>query len=392
MYTRNLAAAALLALLTAPLCELACLGNAALAQELPPPRRRPGSQPPPGATPTPGPAPRGEVRSDSPAAGRDEGPGELLVICDLDCALAIDGVPGKSYAANKPTTLELDPGEHLLVFTNEASGCAFETIAEANPRAKKALKVELAPTCSTSFDAVMAQLWMAQQDFTLAGRYVEGLSSKDFRSSTPADTGSLYATHQTLKSQFAKLAALAPADPARQRIAEEMARISASADKYVELLTEAIGEAKADDKGIIAKIFRRKDESSRALQATLEWSFDTWNVLRASPSFAAALPAGHRIALGLASGGGPPFDLGVDYYNFQPNLVVFVRAGGLADRAGMKGGDRLLTADGRSIGSVSDLQQLAISGVRRTVLVRVDRRGKQETLQLAVPGGSGAGT
>jgi hypothetical protein len=391
MRTRNLAAALLLALLAAPLPEVALLAGVALAQELPPPRRRPGSQPPPGATPTPGPAPRGEARDDRPSEGRDEGPGELLVICDMDCALAIDGVPGKGYAANKPTTLELDPGEHLLVFTNEASGCAFETIAEANARAKKALKVELAPTCSTSFDQVMAQLWMAQQDFTLAGRYVEGLSSKDFRSSTPADTGSLYATHQTLKSQFAKLAALAPADPSRQRIGEEMARISASADKYVELLTEAIAEAKADDKGIIAKIFRRKEESSRALQATLEWSFDTWNVLRASPSFAAALPAGHRIALGLASGG-QPFDLGVDYYNFQPNQVVFVRAGGIADRAGMKGGDRLLTADGRAIGSVSELQQLATSGVRRTVLVRVDRRGKQETLQLAVPGGSGAGT
>lgn len=372
------------------LCQLA---TAALAQELPPPRRRPGTQPPPGATPTPGPAAErpSEPRAERPAEGRDEGPGELLVICDMACDLAIDGVPGKSYAASKPTTLELDAGEHLLVFTNEQSGCAFETIAEANPRAKKALKVDLLPTCSTQFDQVMAQLWMAQQDFTLAGRYVEGLSSKDFRSSTPADTGSLYATHQTFKSQFAKLASLAPSDPARKRIAEEMARISASADKYVELLTEAITEAKADDKGIIAKIFRRKEESSRALQATLEWSFDTWSVLRGSPHFAAGLPPGHRIALGLAQGA-QAFDLGIDYYNFQPNLVVMVRSGGIADRAGMKGGDRLLTADGRSIGSISDLQQLATSGVRRTMLVRVDRRGKQETLQLAVPGGSGAGT
>jgi hypothetical protein len=386
MRTRSLVTRGLLATLL--LCQLT--SAVASAQELPPPRRRPGNTPPPGATPPPStrpaePAPR--ERDNRPA--EPTGPGELLILCDIDCHVAINGEPGNSYAARKPQTLELDAGEHALSFTNEAQGCAFEVIAEANPRAKKVLKVDLLPTCSSLFDETMAQLWMAQQDFTLAGRYVEGLSSKDFRSSTPADTGSLYATHQTLKSQFAKLAALTPADPARKRIAEEMARVSASADKYVELLTEAITEAKEDDRGLIGKIFRRKDQSSTALSSTLEWSFDTWSALQRSPSFAAALPLGHRVALNLAQG--QVFDLGVDYYNFQPNLLVIVRQGGAADRAGMKNGDRLITADGRNVGSIWDLQELATSGERRTMLVRVDRRGKQETLMLAVPGGR-AGT
>jgi len=236
----------------------------------------------------------------------------------------------------------------------------------------------------------MAQLWMAQQDFTLAGRWVESVPAKQFRSATPVDTATLYASNQTLQQQFGKIAALAPADPARQRIAEEMKRVSEAATKYVEVLTQAITQAKSGkEQGWLGKLLHRnKDEGNKGLEATLEWSFETRSTLKASAAFAAALPVGRRVELGIGSGA--TFDLGIDFYNFQPDVLVIVHRDGRAAQAGLKEGDRLVAADGRNVSGVGDLEAIALSGPRRTVLVRVNRGGKQETVPLPVPGG-GAG-
>jgi len=235
---------------------------------------------------------------------------------------------------------------------------------------------------------VMAQLWLAQQDFTLAGRWVESIPAKEFRSASPVDTAKLYASHQTMQQQLDTLKTLVPADPARQRIGEEMKRIGENANKYVEVLTQSITDAKSgkEKKGLLG-MFRHKDSSAtKGLDTTLEWSFETWSTLKASPSFAAALPPTRRVELGIQQG--MVYDLGVDYYNFQPDTVVFVRKGGVGAQAGFKEGDRVLGADGRAINSIWQLQDLATSGIRRMVVVRVDRGGKQETVRLTVPGGT----
>jgi membrane-associated protease RseP (regulator of RpoE activity) len=362
---------------------LVLLASAALAQHLPPPVARP--------TPTPKPTPRAPSGPAAPSGGESrpsetKEPPTALLICDLPCDITIDGEPAGSYPAGKPQKLKLQPGQHLMRAANAADACSKEQIVEGKP-GQTVLKVDLRATCTTEFDRTMAQLWMAQQDFTLAGSVVERVPAKQFRSATPVDTASLFASHQTLQQQFDKIAALTPADPSRQRIAEEMKRVAENANKYVEVLTQAITEAKSgkEKSGWLGKLLHRKEEASKGLNTTLEWSFDTWSTLKGSPTFAAALPAIRRAELGL--GGAPPFDLGIDYYNYQPDVIVFVRKGGRASQAGMKDGDRLVSADGRPVRSLLELGEAAASGASRTMLVRVARGGKEETLRLAVPGG-----
>ncbi len=366
--------------LAALLPALLLVGAGALAQELPPPVQRP--------VPTPKPAPHGGGGTGGGEGRAAEGPepSTALLLCDLPCEVTIDGESIGSFAGGRPEKIKLQPGQHLMRTSNTSEGCLKEQIVEGKG-GQTVLKVDLKPTCTTEFDRTMAQLWMAQEDFTLAGRWVESVPAKQFRSATPVDTAKLFASHQTLQQQFGKIAALAPADPTRQRIAEEMKRVAENADKYVEVLTQAITQAKSGkEQGWLGKLLHHnKDEGSKGLNATLEWSFETWATLKASPTFAAALPASRRIELGIARGA--TFDLGVEYYNFQPDVVVFVRKDGPGAKAGFKEGDRLLAADGRNVTAFWEVQELALSGQRRTMLVHVDRGGKQETVMLPVPGG-----
>src|SRR4029079_15430439 len=228
--------------------------------------------------------------------------------------------------------------------------------------------------------------WLAQQDFTLAGRWVESVPAKQFRSATPVDTAKLYASHQTMQQQLDTLKTFTPSDPARQRIAEEMKRIGENANKYVEVLTQSITDAKGgkDKKGLFS-MFRHKDSAAKGLDTTLEGPLEAWSTLKGSPAFAAALPGPRRVELGMQQG--TVFDLGVDYYNFQPDTIVMVRKGGLADQAKLKEGDRLVGAEGRQINSIWQLQEIATSGPRRMVMVRVARGGQEQTVPLTVPRG-----
>ena len=351
-----------------------------LAQPLPPPEEKPVVRPKPKPADTGGAvAPRSEGRE-------EKGPSTALLMCDVACDITIDGMVLGSYPANVPNKIKLEPGEHLMRATNASEGCQKEQVV-AGKGGQTVLQVTLKPTCASEFDKTMAQLWLAQQDFTLAGRWVESVPAKQFRSATPVDTAKLYASHQTMQQQLDALKTFTPADAPRQRIAEEMKRIGENANKYVEVLTQSITDAKGgkDKKGLFS-MFRHKDSAAKGLDTTLEWSFETWSTLKTSPAFAAALPSPRRVELGIQQG--TVFDLGVDYYNFQPDTIVFVRKGSVGDQAGFKEGDRLLGADGRSVNTIWQLQDIATSGQKRMMMVRVGRAGAEQLLHLAVPGGS----
>lgn len=311
----------------------------------------------------------------------------LLVLCDLECAMEVDGAPVQTIVANTPSRIELSAGQHFVRAVNAGRGCQWEEVVEARVGQQLVLKVELVPTCRDEVDAVMAQVWLAQEDFTLAGRYIESIPQRDWREASSIDTASLFAAHQTLRAQLAKLAELRPADSSRQRVQEEMVRVAENADRYLELLTKSIQSAR-DDKGWLGKMFS-KGEDSGALQSTLEWSFETWQVLRVSEAFSAALPNARRSQLGLALE--PYFDLGVDYYNFRPSLIALVRAGGRAAKAGFKDGDRIEAVDGQPVAAVWEIQQAAVTGPPRSLMVRLERKGSVQTIVLPVPGSAGGG-
>lgn len=73
--------------------------------------------------------------------------------------------------------------------------------------------------------------------------------------------------------------------------------------------------------------------------------------------------------------------LGYGRYTLPP-VIDSVTAGSVAERAGLQGGDRIVSVDGYDVRGFEDFQRLVATAPERTVTIVFERDGRDETIQL----------
>lgn len=327
----------------------------------------------------------------APATAPTVSMADLLLTCDVPCLVWIDEnqvarIDESQIKNGLPSRISATAGQHLLLVRGIAGeGPLQEPIDIKPPQTAKV--ISLRGTSSVNFDRAMAELWLASCDLKFAGIYVESLPAKVFSKSHETDFTILFVSHRTFRTRAAAVSKLRPSDPSRQRMSDEMEELLKSADHFVEELQKAIEEGR-EEKGFLSRIFSRGG-SAVALDDALEWSSDFWQVLAASQEFISALPERRRDQVqGRGRCEGAPGRLGVEVFNERPATLALVRAGGMAHRAGLKLGDEILKADGRTITEIEQLEQMLAQRPGRPIELTVQNASTGTPRRVALSGKS----
>jgi hypothetical protein len=362
--------------------SIALVSCAAAAQELPPPDTRTKPKPRPKTEEKKPPAP---AASGTAAAAPAAAAPVLLLTSDLPCSLTLNGEPLATLPAKDIRRVTVAPGQHLLVATSSDGRLRWQKVVDAKP-GQQVVQIELATAgavfSTDDFDRAMAGVWLGTSDVKTAGAYATSILSRAWGFHSHSLSTALHTAHQYLKRQVEELARMAPSDPARKRMSEDVQRIAQDADKYIELMTKSVADAqKANSwQGEPSNLFAQ----ARALEPGIAFPADALTTLKASKAFVDELPPDRRAELGLP-GDPRDFNLGARYYQSTPALLAVVPKGSLADKLGFKAGDRLVTIDGSPQVSVWNLKLAMRARAGRKLAVLVEREGKQETKELSVP-------
>ncbi len=349
------------------------------AQELPPPDTRAKAKPR-AKTETP----RGTGGGAAGGASQSAAP-ILLLSTDLPCTLTLNGEPLATLRAKEIRRVAVAVGQHLLAATSSDGRLRWQKIVDAKP-GQQVVQIELATAGSVfsveEFDKAMAGVWLGISDLKVAGEYCSSILTRAWGFHNQSLSTALHTAHEYLKRQVEEISKMSPSDPDRKRMREDVQRVAADADKYIELMTKSVADAqKANSwQGEPSNMFAQ----ARALEPGITFPAPALAVLRESRAFVAALAPDRRPQLGLPKDQ-RDFEFGARYYQSTPTLIAVVVKNGLADKAGFKAGDRLISVDGQPIASVWELKLAMSARQGKKMRVLFEREGKQEERQLSVP-------
>jgi len=367
-------------LLWALLLAFGLAGAAATAQELPPPDVKAKPKPRPKPPEKPAEKGGGGAAASQPQAA----PPVLLLSAEFSCSLSVDGESTGGVRAKELRRVNVTPGQHLLACVSDGGKMRWQkTIdAKAGQQVVEIKMSEVTLASGEDFDKAMARVWLGMSDLKVAGDYVSSVVVRSWGFHDPGLSTALHTAHEYLKQQIEDLKRLAPSDPARKKMAEDCVRISGIADKYVDLMTKAITEAQKANSwmGSPNDMFSQ----ARALVPSIAFPPDALAALKQSGPFREELPVEKRPELGLP-GDSRDFHLGVSSYQGSPNVLAVVVKGGLADKMGLKSGDRLVSVNGQNVASVWELKLAMRANAGKTVRVLFEREGKQQDKEMRVP-------
>jgi hypothetical protein len=342
--------------------------------------------PPPPVTrkKTPTPTPRGGAKPQGQAAAPAANRATLLINSDLNCTVTIDGEAKHRVPANKPTKVEVSAGEHLLVALSD-DGRQLQQVVKAQGGGNTVVPLELLklarPIDPKEFDRHAAALYTSISDLKVMGAFIDGLWKRSFFFHDRGITAAFHTANQVLTRNLEEFQKYPPPDPARRKISDELARLAPDGQKYVELITQAITAAQSAN-SVIGEPTNQFGQA-QAILATLNVPNDCKQTMRESAEFTAALHPDARRRLGLAPDS-RDVRLGVDYAQSVPQMFAVIDKGGPADSMGFKPGDRVISADGRPLGSIWDLKLALRQSGRASVVY--ERNGKQEKKDVRAGG------
>jgi hypothetical protein len=240
----------------------------------------------------------------------------------------------------------------------------------------------VAATNPEEFDRAAARVWGALDGLLVAGQHVGKQLNKSFGFHDKTLTTTIYTAQQQLKRQMDEFKKFTPGDPSRQRITTELTRAATEADKYVDLMAQAISAAQQSNSwyGQPLQLYGQ----AKALETSLAPAAPIVEEMKRSAALVAAVPSDTRARLGLGRDA-QDFDLGAQAYDGSPQLLSVVSKDGLADKMGFKTGDKILAAGGRAVSSMSEFKQVLRANAGRKVSVTFERGGKQESRDVSVP-------
>ena len=356
----------------------------ARAQELPPPDVK--AKPKPKPKPPQKPAGSGSAAgvSGSAAAPAAAAPPVLLISPDLACSFAVDGETVTHLRAQELRRVNVTPGQHLLSCSADGDKLRWQKTvdAKAGQQVVEIKMSEVALSSGEDFDRAAAGVWLGLSDLRVAGDYVSTIVRRSWGFHDAGLSTALHTANEYLKQKSEDLKRLAPGNPTRRKLVDDCARASTNAAQYVDLMTKSITEAQKANSwmGNPNDMFSQ----ARALEPGLALPPESLEPLKQSKAFVEALPLDRRPELGL-----PPdprdFQLGAKSFQGTPNVLATVLKNGLADKAGLKAGDRLVSADGAVVASVWELKLAMRKAAGRKLRLLFERDGRQETKEISVP-------
>jgi hypothetical protein len=348
------------------------------AQDPPPPRR---TQP---RKPSPTPKPGGGGRSSGPTTS---GPvaATLLIDADMNCTVTIDGKNTYKIKANTPSEITLAQGEHLLKAVSEDNRRKLEQVVKAaagQTVVPLKLLTAAASTAPEDFDRAAAKVWTALTDLKVMGGFIEPLWKKSFFFHDRGITAAFHTVGQFLVRETDEFKKYVPADASRQRVFDELNKLTPQGTKYVELVTQAITAAQSANStmGEPTNTFGQ----AQAILAALSVGDEISRSMKDSPAFRDALAPDVRLRAGL-----PPdprdFRLGADYAQSVPLMLAVVDKNGLVENMGFKAGDRIISVNGRNLSTLWDFKMAIKESTGRKLTIVFEREGKQQSKDVKAP-------
>lgn len=370
------------AVLGAVCLTLGLAGPVVRAQELPPPDVR--TKPKPRPKPPEKPAATSGGAASSAQSQPQAAPPVLLLSPDLACSFAVDGETVASLRAQELRRVNVSPGQHLLSCTGEGGKMRWQKTVDAKP-GQQVVEVKMSEVALASgedFDRAVAGVWLGLSDLRVAGDYVSSIVQRSWGFHDPGLSTALHTAHEYLKGKVEDLKRLAPGNPSRRKIVDDCTRVAGIAAQYVDLMTKAITEAQKANSwmGNPNDMFSQ----ARALEPGIAFPADAIGQLKGSKAFVDALPVEHRPELGLP-GDPRDFRFGAGNYQGTPNVLAAVVKNGVADKLGLRTGDRLVSVNGQNVASVWDLKVALRANAGKSVRLVFEREGKEENREVKVP-------
>jgi hypothetical protein len=341
-------------------------------QDLPPPeviKKKPAERP----------KPSGHSAS-AQARGTPQEETTFLFTSEVDCSITVDGEPIGSLPARGLKKAPVSIGQHVVVARSDDGKRQWEQVVEAKGKGQIIVKIDFAAgglVTKEEFDRRAAGVRKAMADLAVAADCARETLGHSFGFHNQDVSTTVFSAQQSLKAEMEAFRAVQTTDSARKRMAEDLNRAATIAEQYVEVVTKAIAAAQSANSWA-GEPNRTYSQAAATLSGT-KWSTETWQLLRASAAFAEALPPEEQARLGL-SRQLAAFDLGAQALYVDPQRIVGVAKGGLADELGFKAGDRLVT--------LKSLWALKVDLVQYTgqrVDVEIERKGRREALTIRVP-------
>ena len=221
---------------------------------------------------------------------------------------------------------------------------------------------------------------MGIADLNVAGAYAAAILTKSWGFHNQSLSTALHTAHAYLKVQIDEIGKMAPNDPDRKKMSEELTRVALTADKYIELMTKAISDAqKANSwQGEPGNLYAQ----ARALEPSLVFPAAALGTMKASAAFKSELPVDRQVELGIATDA-RDFNLGALYYQSSPTILAVVTKGGAAEKMGFKSGDRILSVNGQPIASIWEFK-LGLRSAGRKAKVVCEREGRQQEREVGI--------
>jgi hypothetical protein len=309
----------------------------------------------------------------------------LLIDADMNCTVTIDGKSTYKIKANSPSEITLAPGEHLLKAVSEDNRRKLEQVVKAaagQTVVPLKLLTAAASTAPEDFDRAAAKVWTALTDLKVMGGFIEPLWKKSFFFHDRGITAAFHTVGQFLTRETDEFKKYVPNDSGRQRVFDELNKLTPQGTKYVELVTQAITAAQSANStmGEPTNTFGQ----AQAMLAALSVGDEISKTMKDSQAFRDALAPDVRLRFGL-----PPdprdFRLGADYAQSVPQMIAVVEKNGLAENMGFKPGDRVLSVNGRPMNSLWDFKMAIKESTGRKLTIVFEREGKQQNKEVKAP-------
>lgn len=331
---------------------------------------------------TPTPAPKATRQSGGGGTAAPAARATLLVNADMACTVSIDGEGAHKVPAGKPTKIDVAPGEHLVkAVSDDGKRMLDNVVVKASAGGNTVVQLDLTNAVQQNdpeLDRQAARVFVALTDLRVLSEFIGSLWKRSFFFHDRGITEAFHTAKIALVNETTTLAKHSTRKPERQRVLEELARLSAEGQKYVDLITQAITAAQSANSSIGEPT--NSFGQAQAIATSLKLSAEALATVKSSADFVAALPPDARSRVGLANDKSD-VAIGIDYAHSVPNVVAVIDKGTPADGWGLKPGDRIVSVDGRDADVWALKQALRGAGGRKLSVV-IEREGKQQRKEI----------
>jgi len=236
------------------------------------------------------------------------------------------------------------------------------------------------------FNKLLANLAISISDFTAAIVYLSTenvMKDNGFRKSIPYV---FYQKQTEIEISAQKLGDFSSNDATVQNIKNAFINETARLLSSAKLLIESINLARRNE-GWGYQSSDLLNQSAGLFKANSKVETEIFDYLSENDDFLNSLPKDLREIYG-RDNEELSFLFGVYVFNEDPTLILVVDRNTLAEKIGLRDGDRILSLNDISVENIYDIKKILLENRSKIIEIIIIRDGERETLEELVPGGS----